>query len=75
MKLTPNRVAAFLASVAALAGGLSVAVADMDTTSAAGVIVGILGVVRVFDSWLDGWKKHEARQAEDSRRRGAPPTW
>lgn len=58
--LAPNRVAVYLTSIAALCAGLAPAVADLDLTSTAGVLVGLLGIVKVVDKWLDGWQAFES---------------
>jgi drug/metabolite transporter (DMT)-like permease len=76
VNITPNRVAAGLAAVGAVAAGLAPVVANMDWSSTAGVAAGILGAVAVVNKWLDGWQKHEARQAPVISTSGSPGvTW
>jgi hypothetical protein len=61
MSFAPNRIAVYLTSLAALAGGLAPVVADLDLTSTAGVLGGVAALTLVVRKWLDGWQKHEAR--------------
>lgn len=61
--MTPNRIAVYLTALAALAGGLAPAIADLDWTSTAGVIAGLVAILSVVQKWLSGWQQHEARQA------------
>ncbi len=56
----PNRVAVYLTSIAALCAGLAPAVADLDLTSTAGVIAGLLALLGVVRKWLDGWQAYES---------------
>lgn len=57
--LAPNRIAVYLTALAALGAALAPVVADMDWTSTAGVIAGVLGLVTVVTKWLDGWQAYE----------------
>jgi hypothetical protein len=57
----PNRIAVYLASAAALLGGLAPAVADLDTASTVGVLGGVIAVVGVVRKWLEGWQSFEER--------------
>lgn len=61
--MTPNRIAVYLTALAALAAGLAPAIADLDWTSTAGVIAGLVAILSVVQKWLSGWQQHEARQA------------
>lgn len=58
-----NRVVAIAAAVISLALAVLPVLADMDWTSTAGVIAGIIAVLGVAQTWLSGWQKHEARTA------------
>jgi hypothetical protein len=61
MTVTPGRVATALAIGAGLPGAVAPAVANLDLSSTAGVIAGMLAVVAVITAWLKGWRQHEAR--------------
>jgi hypothetical protein len=64
MSFAPNRIAVYLTSLAALAGGLAPVVADLDLTSLAALAGGhaaVAALTLVVRKWLDGWQKHEAR--------------
>lgn len=61
MMLTPARVASLLAAGAALLAGLAPAIANLDTTSTAGLVGGAFAVVGVLASFLKGQRAHEAR--------------
>lgn len=58
-----NRVVAVLAALLTLALGLLPVLANFDVTSTAGVIASIIAILGVVVKWLDGWQKHEAREA------------
>jgi hypothetical protein len=58
-----NRVVAIATAVIALILGLLPAIANMDTTSTAGIIAGITAVLGVASVWLRGWQKFEDRQS------------
>jgi hypothetical protein len=64
---SPNRVAAYLTALAALAGALAPIVADLDLTSTIGVLGGVTAVVAVFREWLKGWREHEWRDHASTR--------
>lgn len=59
----PNRIAVYFTIAAGLASAIAPALADMDTTSVAGVIAGVVAIVTATTTFLFGWQKHEARQA------------
>lgn len=63
MKLSPARVAAFLAGLSGLAGAIAVPVANLDTHDTSAVIGGMAVIVASAASWLKGQREHEARQA------------
>ena len=63
----PNRIAVYLTSIAALAGALAPAVADLDLTSTAGVIAGLLALLGVVRKWLDGWQAYESNYTHPAR--------
>jgi drug/metabolite transporter (DMT)-like permease len=73
--MSPNRVATILTAAGAIAAGLAPVVANMDWSSSAGVIAGIVGAVAVVNKWLDGWQKHEARQAPVASASSGGVTW
>lgn len=64
MKLSPARVAAFLAGLSGLAGAIAVPVANLDTHDTSAVIGGMAVIAAAVVKWLDGQQKHEARQAK-----------
>lgn len=61
--MLPNRIAVWLTAGAALAAALAPVVGNLDWTSTAGVVAGISAITAVVYKWLDGWQKHEERQA------------
>lgn len=63
MKLSPARIASLLAGASVLLGSLAPAIANLDLTSTAGVVMGIVGIVTVLDRFLVGQRSHEARLA------------
>lgn len=65
--MTPNRVAVYLTSLAALAAGLAPAVANLDLTSTAGLVAGLAALSLVVSKWLTGWQAHEARSIRAQR--------
>lgn len=58
-----NRVVAILTTILSLAVGLLPVIANFDWTSTAGVLGSLAVVGGVVLKWLDGWQKHEARDA------------
>lgn len=60
--LKPNRVAAVLGSVAAIAGAIAPAVANLDLSSSAGVLAGVVTIGAIVLKFLDGSQKSEALQ-------------
>lgn len=62
--MTPNRIAVYLTSLAALLGGLAPAVADLDLSSTIGILGGVAAIVGVVRKWLDGWQAHEYAVAD-----------
>jgi hypothetical protein len=60
----PNRVAAYLTALAALAGALAPVVGDLDLTSTIGVLGGLTAILGVFREWLKGWREHEYASSE-----------
>lgn len=61
--MSPNRVVAAATAVLSLTLAVLPVVVDMDWTSTAGVLAGIVAVVSVALKWLAGWQAHEQRQA------------
>ena len=59
--LAPNRVAVYLTAASGVTAAIAVPVANLDTTSTAGVIGGLAAILGAVYKWLDGWQKHEAR--------------
>ena len=51
--------AVYLTALAGLLTAVTPAVANMDTTSTAGMVTGGLMILGVAVKWLDGWQKHE----------------
>lgn len=69
MQIAPNRVAVYLTALAALAGGLAPAVANLDVTSTAGIVAGLATILAVVHKWLTGWQSHEGtKQWQDHTR-------
>lgn len=62
MKLSPNRVAALLTALSGVLAAIAVPVANLDTSSTAGVIGGLFAIVVAAVTWLRGWQAHEARE-------------
>lgn len=60
--MNPNRVVALAAALISLALALLPVLANFDSTSTAGVIAGIVAILGVTQTWLQGWQKHEARE-------------
>jgi hypothetical protein len=61
MQVTPARVASLLAGTSALLGALAPAVANLDTTSTAGIGAGLLAILVIFERFLVGQRAYEAR--------------
>lgn len=61
--LLPNRVAIYLTAALSLAIGVLPLVADLDWTSTAGLVAGLVPILAVVYKWLDGWQAYEARSA------------
>jgi hypothetical protein len=61
-----NRVVSIASVVLSLALAVLPVLADLDWTSTAGVIAGIVAILGVTQKWLTGWQLHEngSRQAE-----------
>lgn len=57
----PNRLAAYMTSVAALLAALAPAIANLDLSSTVGVLGGAVVILGVFREWLKGWREHELR--------------
>lgn len=58
-----NRIVAIVAALISLALAVLPVLANFDWTSTAGVIAGIIAVLGIVQTWLEGWQKHEAREA------------
>jgi hypothetical protein len=63
MEITPNRIVAAGTVALGILGAVLVPLANMDLTSAAGVIAGLGAATLAALKWLDGWQKHEERTA------------
>ncbi|MGZ6587116.1 MAG: hypothetical protein ACXVHX_22735 [Solirubrobacteraceae bacterium] len=63
MSLTPNRVVALLTALLGLGAAVAVPLAHLDWSSTASVIAGLGTVASVAVKYLDGWQKHEERNA------------
>lgn len=59
--MTPNRIAIYFTALAALATALAPVLADLDTTSTAGLIAGLAALAGVVGVWLRGWQRYEDR--------------
>lgn len=62
--MQPNRIAVYLTALAALLAALAPVVADLDWTSTAGVIAGLLAIAKIVDTWLKGWQQYEALSSD-----------
>lgn len=60
MKLNPNRVATWLTAASGLSAAIAVPVANLDPTD---ILPGLGAIAVAFVTWMQGWQKHEARQA------------
>lgn len=60
--LAPNRIALYIGGAASLATAIAPAVADLDTTSTATLVSGLVGLIGIISVWLRGWQAYEARQ-------------
>lgn len=61
----PNRRAVYLTAVAGLFTALAPAVANLDLTSTAGVIAGLVAITAVVSKWLTGWQNLEKAEAQN----------
>ncbi len=59
----PNRVVGYLTAIGGVTTAAVAVLEDTDPTTTAGLAVGYLGAVAAAIKWLDGWQKHEAREA------------
>lgn len=59
----PNRIAVYLTSLLALIVGLTAILGDLDWTSVVGMLGSLTLILGVVIKWLDGWQKHESREA------------
>jgi hypothetical protein len=62
MPTPPNRIAVYLVAAASLLTALAPAVADLDPTSTASLVAGLVGLVLIATKWLTGWQQHEESQ-------------
>lgn len=66
MKLpAPNRLAVYLTIAAGLLAAVAPVVANLDLTSTAGVIAGLIAIVTVVSKWLTGWQATERTVQQD----------
>lgn len=63
-KISPSRIGAYLAGLSGIAGAVAVPIANLDTTSTAGVIAGVVAVLTAYLGWVPGWRAHEDRVAQ-----------
>lgn len=61
-RIPANRVAAIFAVVAGVLGAVAPVIADIDTSSAAGLIAGLLVIVATVDRFLKGSQAFELQQ-------------
>lgn len=61
--IKPNRVAVYLTGLAGLVTAVTPAVANLDTTSTVGLLVGFAGVVKIASDFLRGWQDYESRES------------
>jgi high-affinity Fe2+/Pb2+ permease len=59
-----NRVVAITGGAISLAAAVFPVLANLDWTSTAGVLGGVLSLNMVVMKWLSGWQAHEAREAK-----------
>lgn len=57
--MTLNRVVAVASVVVSLALAVLPVLADMDWSSTAGIVAGIVALLGVTDRWLKGWQQFE----------------
>lgn len=70
--MTLNRVVAVASVVVSLALAVLPVLADMDWSSTAGIVAGILALLAVTDRWLKGWQQFENRAAVTDPARDLP---
>lgn len=63
-KIPANRIAAIVAVIAGVLGALAPVLADLDTTSVAGLIAGLLAIVATVDRYLKGSQEWDRLQAQ-----------
>jgi hypothetical protein len=63
MRISPNRIATYLAAAAGAATAISVPLGNLDATSISGVVTGLAAIFGAFVTWMVGWQKHEERMA------------
>lgn len=59
--MLPNRIAVYLTAAAGLLTAITPAVADLDTTSTAGLVGGFIGIAGIVHKFLEGWQRYEER--------------
>lgn len=61
----PNRVVGYLTAGAGAATAAVAVLQETDPSTTVGLVGGYLGAVIAAMKWLDGWQKHEEREAGD----------
>ena len=74
--MNPNRTAVLITAVSGLVGALAVPIANLDLSSTAGVVAGLITITTVVNRWLIGWQNYEKRNYDVViRQEEEPPLW
>jgi hypothetical protein len=60
-----NRIVAVASGVLSLGLAVLPVIADMDWRSTAGIIAGIIAVLKLTDRWLEGWSRYETAEVHE----------
>lgn len=60
-----NRVVAVATAVVSLCLAALPVLADMDWTSTAGIVAGIIAVLGIVNRWLEGWSRYETAEVHE----------
>ncbi|MFP5379561.1 MAG: hypothetical protein ACLGHP_07400 [Vicinamibacteria bacterium] len=57
----PNRIATYLTALSGLGAAVAIPLGNLDTSSTAGVIAGLVGVLTAYQQWMKGWQAYTER--------------
>lgn len=60
--LSPSRVAAYTTAFAGLLAASAPIIGNLDLTSTAGVIAGVIAILGAYNTWAKGWREYESRE-------------